>query len=144
MVHRTGVNVSTLIFRIDGVLDSYCNSRQGCQEATRHWIVQQLPHPVIRAHLEQKLSEGECSRSPDITRIGQQMDTPLVGETIEDEAGIQRMPTMMKDIMRTGMMMMTAVCYSNTSAISNDQFDGMDTDDDAQFSQAKGGQEDID
>ena len=33
--------------------------------------------------------------------------------------------------------------YSDTLATSDDQFDDMDTDDDAQFSQAKGGQEDI-
>ena len=38
---------------------------------------------------------------------------------------------------------MSSVHYSNTSAASDNQFDDMDTNDNAQFSHAKGGQEDI-
>ena len=38
---------------------------------------------------------------------------------------------------------MSSVCYDDTSAASDDQFDDVDTDNDAQFNQAKGGQEDI-
>ena len=90
--------------------------RTGIQVPQLSWLMitnwmkhQHLPHPVSGTHPEWKLWEGECSRSPDITRIGQKMDTLLVRETIENEAGTQRMLIMMKDIMRAGMMMMTAV-----------------------------------
>ena len=38
---------------------------------------------------------------------------------------------------------MLSVHYGDTLAASDDQFDDMDTDDDAQFSEAKGGQENI-
>ena len=38
---------------------------------------------------------------------------------------------------------MSSVCYSDTLAASDDHFDDMDTDDDAQFNQAKRGQDDI-
>ena len=67
------------------------------------------------------------------------MDMLWVGETIENRVSIQRMLMMMKGIMRTGI----SVHYGDTSTTSDDQFDDMDTDDDAQLSQSERGQEDI-